>query len=215
MLKRILVLTLAILLILGCVACAKEPEPTEPVVQLPTNVFTNYLDDLNYIVMDGQMFRINSVLPDKLKEMGYKAGTDDTATALYLGYPKSDAKYLYYQYDNESINCVYCCTVGETMTTTISYRIIEPAQLGISNASFSQANHKTYFANYLSPDKTVDDVMAFLGQPESAETNSSGFITKLIYKHKNAEGKVDNKLEVEFVGERVYKITDIRLIPQQ
>lgn len=207
MFKKMLALALIFVLAISCVACGKEPEPTEPVATLPTNVFTNQSDELDWLIVDDVAYRMNSGLPDKLRENGYIAGTNDTATCLYLGYPKSDAKYLYYQVDNESANCVYCCIIDNKMTVTISYRVIEPYRLGANDATYTNTNSKTYYANYLSPDKTVDDVMEYMGTPDSAETNSSGFVTKLIYENKNAEGKVDNKLEVEFVGERVYKVT--------
>ena len=213
MFKRITALVLATLLALSCAACSKEPEPTEPpVASIPTNTFRTQHSDLNYILIDGQSYRLDADFPNSLVQNGYKHGTDDTATALYLGYPKNDAKYLYYQYDQNSINCVYCCVIGETMTVTVSYRVIEPSQLGIESAYYSTANHLTTYANYIDANKQVDEVLTYLGEPDSAETNSSGFITKLIYKNKNAEGKIDNKLEIEFVAERVYKITIVKNI---
>lgn len=213
MLKRFLVLALVLITVLGCTACSKEPEPTEPVETLPTNVFANQLEDLDYIIMDDQVYRINTTLPDKLRENGFIPGTDDTATSLALGYPKGDAKYLYYQCDADSTNCVYCCVVDNNVTVTISYRVIDPYKLNVENASYTTANHKTYYANYLSPDKTVDDVLTFMGTPDETEMNSSNFISKMVWKHKNAEGKIDNKVEIEFVGERVYKITIEKKMP--
>lgn len=207
MLKKIFALILTVLIAFGCTACKEEPEPTEPVVQIPTNVFTNQADDLDYLVMDEKVYRLNASLPAKLRENGYAEGTDDTATALALGYPKGDAKYLFYDCDNNSANCVYVCIVENSFTMTISYRVIDPYKLGVDSAVYTTANHRTMYANYLGPDKTVDEVLSFLGQPSSAESNSSGFISKLIYQHENDEGKVDNKIEIEFVGERVYKIT--------
>ena len=213
MLKKKLALIMAISTVLCCAACSKEPEPTEPVATLPTNAFVNQLEDLDYIIMDDQVYHIDTSLPDKLTGNGFIAGTDDTATSLALGYPKGDAKYLYYQCDDDSTNCLYCCVVENYVTITISYRVIEPYKLNVQNASYTTANHKTYYANYLSSDKTVDDVLAFMGVPDETEMNDSNFISKMVWKHKNTEGKTDNKIEIEFVGERVYKITIEKRLP--
>jgi hypothetical protein len=207
MLKKCFILTLAIVLAFSCVACAKEPEPTEPVETLPTNVFSNQSEELDYLIMDGQAYLLDATLPTALKANSYIEGTDDTALSLALGYPKGDAKYLFYQIDNESTNCVYCCLVENNLTVTISYRVIEPTKLNVDAPLYTTANSKTFYANYLSPDKTVDDVLQFMGVPDDTEMNESNFISKMTYKHKNAEGKINNKVIIEFVGERVYKIT--------
>lgn len=213
MLKKILTMVLAIILTLSCVACstAKEPEVTEPTVAaIPTNVFGTQADCLNYLIVGDQMYRLNAEMPDKFRQNGFRAGTDDTATALSLGYPKGDAQYLFYKCDDTAANCVYCCVVENKMTLTISYRVVDPSKFGVANAAYTTANSQTYYADYLTAGRTVDEVLSFMGTPDKVEKNDSDFVTKLVYSHKDAEDKVDNKVEIEFVGERLYKITIVK-----
>lgn len=185
-------------------------DTTEPEPVMPSNLFGTQANALQYMTIGENTYILNADMPQKLQSNGFAVGTSNTGTALALGYPKGDAKYLYYQCDNSAANCVYCCVVDDYIKVTISYRVLDPVKLGVESAMYTTANTKTYYADYISSDKSVDDVLKYLGEPTSAETNDSGFITGLTYIHKNENDEIDNKIEIEFVSEKVYKLNVTR-----
>ena len=205
-------------MIVGLCACGKttnnniETETvTEPMT--PTNLFINQSPSLNNFSSRGNNFALNANLDQDLLNAGFSKWSGDTGVALTLGYPKGDASYLYYKYDANGIDCIYCCIVDEYCKITVSFRTIMPEKLNIDTPQMEMsANTSFSYADYITINTKVKDALSILGEPTNKKTDDDGVIQGMTYIYKNAEGKTTNKLELEFAAERLYKMTLTKMI---
>lgn len=213
--KKFIALILALCLACCLVACGEktpEPEITEPTAPpVPTNLFTNNSDRLNHFYMDGVEYEISANLPSEFQKNGYTIGTKDTAVSILLGYPKGDADYLCYKYNDMAVNCAYCCVVDPHCKLVFSFKTVNGSKLGLNTPQLS-SNENFVYAGCITINTTAKEMLSIMGEPTDMVQKDDGEITNMTFITRDESGAAVDKYEMEFVAERLYKLTIIKTV---
>lgn len=221
--RKIIILFMALCIMLSICACdkteSKETTETTQVTEETKPNYTNLFDTQDYALKTFQVGPFDMVLNDQvdvqLSQAGLKQGVPDMSKILVLGYTKTetqDGKTIFYQGTESFIDCFSYKIISDNLYFVASFKRMDADKLGITTKDnnpigLKASNERFTYAGCITMNTTAEQALSIMGTPTEKKTDEDGAIQHLTYIHKNESGKIDNKIEMEFAAEKLYKIS--------